>query len=51
MLECRVAAMQRCGMATTIPLSKRGSLTLPPRLRRKLGLVDILPALKGRDSC
>lgn len=25
-------------MTTTLPLSKRGSLTLPPELRRKLGL-------------
>jgi hypothetical protein len=25
-------------MTTTLPLSKRGSLTLPPVLRRKLGL-------------
>jgi hypothetical protein len=30
--------MQRCRMSTTIPLTKRGSLTLPPALRRKLGL-------------
>jgi len=29
--------MQHCGM-TTLPLSKRGSLTLPPALRRKMGL-------------
>ena len=29
--------MQHCRM-TTLPLSKRGSLTLPPELRRKLGL-------------
>ncbi len=29
--------MQHCGM-TTLALSKRGSLTLPPELRRKLGL-------------
>ncbi len=29
--------MQHCCM-TTLPLSKRGSLTLPPELRRKLGL-------------
>jgi bifunctional DNA-binding transcriptional regulator/antitoxin component of YhaV-PrlF toxin-antitoxin module len=29
--------MQHCGM-TTVPLSKRGSLTLPSELRRKLGL-------------
>ncbi len=30
--------MQHCGMTATIPLSKRGSLTLPPPMRRKLGL-------------
>jgi bifunctional DNA-binding transcriptional regulator/antitoxin component of YhaV-PrlF toxin-antitoxin module len=30
--------MQHCGMTTTLPLSKRGSLTLPPELRRKMGL-------------
>ena len=29
--------MQHCGM-TTLTLSKRGSLTLPPELRRKMGL-------------
>jgi bifunctional DNA-binding transcriptional regulator/antitoxin component of YhaV-PrlF toxin-antitoxin module len=30
--------MQHCGMTTTLPVSKRGALTLPPNLRRKLGL-------------
>lgn len=30
--------MQRCDMTTTLPVSKRGALTLPPNLRRKLGL-------------
>ncbi len=29
--------MQHCCM-TTLPLSKRGTLTLPPELRRKMGL-------------
>ncbi len=29
--------MQHYGM-TTLPLSKRGTLTLPPELRRKMGL-------------
>ena len=29
--------MQHCSMKT-IPLSKRGSLTLPPEMRRKMGL-------------
>ena len=32
------AAMQHCRMTTTLPISKRGSLTLPPELRRKMGL-------------
>jgi bifunctional DNA-binding transcriptional regulator/antitoxin component of YhaV-PrlF toxin-antitoxin module len=30
--------MQRCGMTVTLPVSKRGTVTLPPELRRKLGL-------------
>jgi bifunctional DNA-binding transcriptional regulator/antitoxin component of YhaV-PrlF toxin-antitoxin module len=30
--------MQHCGMTLTLPVSKRGGLTLPPELRRKLGL-------------
>ena len=38
MLAIRDAAMQHCYMTTTLPLSKRGSLTLPPELRRKMGL-------------
>ena len=33
--------MQHCGMTTTLPVSKRGALTLPPQMRRKLGL-DLL---------
>jgi bifunctional DNA-binding transcriptional regulator/antitoxin component of YhaV-PrlF toxin-antitoxin module len=33
-----IAAMQHCCMTTTLPVSKRGTLTLPPGLRRKLGL-------------
>lgn len=32
------AALQHCCMTTPLPVSKRGSLTLPPTLRRKLGL-------------
>src|SRR5580700_2661980 len=32
------AAMQHCTMTTTLPVSKRGALTLPPDLRRRLGL-------------
>ena len=38
MLAKRHAAMQYCGMTLTLPISKRGGLTLPPALRRKLGL-------------
>lgn len=34
--------MQHYGMAITLPLSKRGSLTLPPTVRQKMGL-DKLP--------
>tara|TARA_R110002111_G_scaffold125223_1_gene189774 strand:- start:41 stop:298 length:258 start_codon:yes stop_codon:yes gene_type:complete len=30
--------MQHCRMITTLPFSKRGSLTLATELRRKLGL-------------
>lgn len=33
----RIAALQYCGM-TSIPISKRGTITLPPEMRRKLGL-------------
>lgn len=36
-LAQRNAALQHCGM-TTLALSKRGTLTLPPALRRKMGL-------------
>lgn len=36
-LANRIAALQYCSM-TTLPISKRGTLTLPPNLRRKLGL-------------
>lgn len=38
MLANSHAALQYCGMTTTLPVSKRGALTLPPSLRRKLGL-------------
>jgi bifunctional DNA-binding transcriptional regulator/antitoxin component of YhaV-PrlF toxin-antitoxin module len=36
-LANRIAATQHCGMRT-LAHSKRGSLTLPPELRRKMGL-------------
>lgn len=48
-----MAALQHCGMSYTVPISKRGSLTIPPALRRKLG-VDKVPAplvvLSERDG-
>ena len=33
-----IAAIQYCTMAVVIPMSKRGTVTLPPDLRRRLGL-------------
>jgi len=30
--------MQHCGMQKIIPISKRGTITLPPSFRKKLGL-------------
>jgi bifunctional DNA-binding transcriptional regulator/antitoxin component of YhaV-PrlF toxin-antitoxin module len=45
--------MQHCGMALTLPISKRGGLTLPPSLRRKLGLDGIespLVIVEERDG-
>lgn len=52
-LQIRIAAMQYCGMALTLPVSKRGALTLPPSLRRKLGLEGIespLVIVEERDG-
>jgi bifunctional DNA-binding transcriptional regulator/antitoxin component of YhaV-PrlF toxin-antitoxin module len=40
-VEIRNAAMQCCGMTTTLAINKRGGLTLPPALRRKLGLEGV----------
>ena len=36
-LDKCIAVLQHCGM-TSIPVSKRGTITLPPDMRRKLGL-------------
>lgn len=52
-LAVRHAAMQHCGMTLTLPISKRGGLTLPPSLRRKLGLDGIdspLVIVEERDG-
>jgi bifunctional DNA-binding transcriptional regulator/antitoxin component of YhaV-PrlF toxin-antitoxin module len=37
-LDCRIAAMQHSRMSQVLPVSKRGTITLPPAYRRKLGL-------------
>ncbi len=53
MLAIRDAAMQHYGMTLTLPISKRGGLTLPPALRRKLGLDGIdspLVIVEERDG-
>jgi hypothetical protein len=50
-LEYRTAAMQHCCMATTIPLSKRGTLTLPPALRRKLGFDKLSNPMVLVEEC
>ena len=43
--------MQHCCMATTIPLSKRGTLTLPPALRRKLGFDKLSNPMVLVEEC
>ena len=40
-VEIRNAAMQCCSMTTTLAINKRGGLTLPPALRKKLGLEGV----------
>jgi bifunctional DNA-binding transcriptional regulator/antitoxin component of YhaV-PrlF toxin-antitoxin module len=45
--------MQISGMTMTLPINKRGGLTLPPSLRRKLGLEGIdnpLVIVEERDG-
>jgi bifunctional DNA-binding transcriptional regulator/antitoxin component of YhaV-PrlF toxin-antitoxin module len=45
--------MQHCSMTTTLPISKRGALTLPPEVRRKLGidrLSNPLVIIEDRDG-
>lgn len=37
-LDCSNAAMHDYGMPQVLPVSKRGTITLPPAYRRKLGL-------------
>ena len=45
--------MQHKSMTTTVPISKRGTLTLPPALRRSLGLDQLsspLMIIEERDG-
>jgi bifunctional DNA-binding transcriptional regulator/antitoxin component of YhaV-PrlF toxin-antitoxin module len=30
--------MQHCGMAIAVPISKRGTFTIPPEIRKRLGV-------------
>lgn len=32
------AAMQHCSMAIAVPISKRGTFTIPPEIRKRLGV-------------
>ena len=40
-----ITAMQHYGMTYTLPISKRGTLTLPPELRRRLKLDQVASPL------
>lgn len=45
--------MLQCGMKTILPVSKRGSVTLPPALRKKFNLTgndNALVILEERDG-
>lgn len=37
-LDYRNAAMQYCSMAIAVPISKRGTFTIPPEIRKRLGV-------------
>jgi|GEM_PF-380942 len=37
-LDIDVAALQYCSMAIAVPISKRGTFTIPPEIRKRLGL-------------
>ena len=41
----RITALQHYGMTYTLPVSKRGTLTLPPELRRRLKLDQVASPL------
>jgi bifunctional DNA-binding transcriptional regulator/antitoxin component of YhaV-PrlF toxin-antitoxin module len=51
MLASYYAAMQHSGMATTLPVSKRGALTLPPEMRRRLGLDRLSSPMVIVEEC
>jgi len=45
--------MRHCRMSTVVPISKRGTVTLPPSLRRKFGFDQMenpLVILEERDG-
>ena len=37
-LDFRIAALQYCSMAIAVPISKRGTFTIPPEIRKRLGV-------------
>jgi bifunctional DNA-binding transcriptional regulator/antitoxin component of YhaV-PrlF toxin-antitoxin module len=37
-LDNGYAALQYCGMMKVLPVSKRGTITLPPSFRRRMGI-------------
>lgn len=43
--------MQPCNVPFTIPMTKRGSLTLPPSLRRKMGLDEMRKPMLLVEEC
>lgn len=38
LLDFRFTAMQPCSMAIAVPISKRGTFTIPPEIRKRLGV-------------
>lgn len=37
-LDFSLAALQHCSMAIAVPISKRGTVTIPPEIRKRLGV-------------
>lgn len=38
LLDNLITAMQHCSMAIAVPISKRGTFTIPPEIRKRLGV-------------